>query len=83
MAKMKAEDVKVDLNELKEFKKKNFQDRLKFIDFWVDYMKRHSDEEWSKHQAVLIDGQYEMAGRFWDNFKEDNRKKNTRKIEES
>ena len=54
---MNYKDIKVDLKELREFKIKNAEERLKFIDFWVDYIKRHSDEEWSKQQAVIIDSQ--------------------------
>ena len=54
---MNYKDVKVDLKELREFKRKNAEERLKFIDFWVDYIKRHSDEEWSQQQAVVIDSQ--------------------------
>jgi len=42
---MKAEDVKVDLEELKEFKKRNAQERLWFIDFWVDYIKKQQNKE--------------------------------------
>ncbi len=29
-------------------------DRNGFIDYWVEYMKSHSDQEWSKQQNVLI-----------------------------
>ena len=57
MAEMKAKEIVVDLNELNEFKKKNFEDRLNFISFWTDYIKKHSDEEWSKQQATIIDSQ--------------------------
>lgn len=59
--KMKAEDVRVNLEELKEFKRKNFEDRLNFIKFWVNYMKKHSDEKWSKEQKILIDSQIQSA----------------------
>ena len=68
MAEMKAEDVQVDLRDLKEFKKKNFEDRLKFIEFWVEYIKSHADEDWSKGQADLIDGQHKVALRFQENY---------------
>jgi len=44
---MRAEDVKVDLEELRGFKKRNFEERLKFIEFWINYMKEHSVKEWS------------------------------------
>ncbi len=42
---MKASEVKIDLEELKEFKKKNAQERLWFIDFWVDYIKKREGKE--------------------------------------
>ncbi|MBS3124070.1 hypothetical protein J4437_05560 [Candidatus Woesearchaeota archaeon] len=29
-------------------------DRNGFIDYWVDYMKAHTDAEWSRQQNVLI-----------------------------
>ncbi|MBI2043020.1 hypothetical protein HYT25_01385 [Candidatus Pacearchaeota archaeon] len=58
---MKAEDIKINLKELREFKKRNFKDRLDFIKFWIDYMKKHSDKEWSKQQAVLIDSQIQNS----------------------
>jgi hypothetical protein len=54
---MKASEVKVDLEELKRFKEQNAKERLKFIDFWVNYIKTHSDKEWSKQQNALIDSQ--------------------------
>ena len=49
--------MKVNLKELKEFKKKNAEERLKFIDFWADYIKTHPDKVWSKQQNVIIDSQ--------------------------
>jgi len=54
---MKASEVKVDLDELKKFKNQNARERLEFIDFWVNYIKTHSDREWSEQQNVLIDSQ--------------------------
>jgi len=54
---MKPEEVKIDLKELKEFKKQNALERLRFIDFLVKYIKEHTDKEWSAQQAVLIDSQ--------------------------
>lgn len=32
----------------------NKEDRLNFIEFWANYIRTHSDEEWSKQQNVLI-----------------------------
>lgn len=54
---MKAEDVKVDLKEMERFKEQNAKERLKFIDFWVNYIKTHPDKEWSAQQNMLIDSQ--------------------------
>ena len=34
-------------------KSKKILDREGFIDYWVDYMKSHTDEEWSRQQNVL------------------------------
>ncbi len=44
----------IDLVELKEEKRKNFNERLKFIDIWVGYIKTHADKEWSRQQALFI-----------------------------
>jgi len=29
-------------------------DREGFVDYWVEYMQSHSDQEWSKQQNILI-----------------------------
>ena len=44
----------IDIEELKEEKKRNFNERLKFIDLWVEYIKKHEDREWSKQQSAFI-----------------------------
>jgi len=54
---MKASEVKVDLEELKKFKEQNAKERLEFIDFWINYIKTHSDEEGGSQQKELIDSQ--------------------------
>lgn len=54
---MKASEVKVDMEELKKFKVRNAKERIEFIDMWVNYMKTHSDEEWSEQQNEVINGQ--------------------------
>ncbi|MEK6813039.1 MAG: hypothetical protein AABX86_02920 [Nanoarchaeota archaeon] len=38
--------------------KTNSEDRLNFVRFWAQYVKTHSDEEWSKQQNIVIDAQY-------------------------
>ena len=54
---MKASEIQVNLEELKKFKAQNAKERLEFIEFWANYVKTHSDKEWSKQQKVLIDSQ--------------------------
>ena len=49
------EDIKVDFEKLEEFKKKNFEERLKFIRFWVDYIKKNPNKVWSKQQKNIVD----------------------------
>ena len=54
---MKAEEIKTNLEELKIFKKKNAEERIKFIDYWADYVKKHDDKEWSSQQNSVVNGQ--------------------------
>ena len=58
---MKICDVNVDLEELKKFKKQNAKERLEFIEFWAEYIKTHSDKEWSMQQNKLINSQLRSA----------------------
>ena len=41
--------------------KNNKEDRLNFVKFWADYVRTHTDKEWSKQQNILIDGQIAHA----------------------
>jgi hypothetical protein len=50
-------DVKIDLMELEKEKQKNFEERLKFVDFLSNYIKSHPDKEWSRQQKIIIDSQ--------------------------
>jgi hypothetical protein len=45
----------IDLKELEKQKKDNFQQRLEFIDKYVDWLKKKSNKECSKQQKKLID----------------------------
>ena len=36
------------------FTEKNNRERLKFVDFWSDYVTKHNDREWSRQQNVII-----------------------------
>ena len=35
----------------------NKEDRLNFVKFWAEYVRTHSDEEWSRQQNILINSQ--------------------------
>ena len=48
----------IDFEELEIEKASNFKERLRFIKFWAEYIKSHSDEEWSEQQNVLINSQF-------------------------
>jgi hypothetical protein len=37
--------------------KTNKEDRMNFIKYWAQYIRTHSDKEWSSQQKVLIDSQ--------------------------
>jgi len=37
--------------------KTNEEDRMNFIEFWVEYMKTHTDKEWSEQQNDVINAQ--------------------------
>ncbi|MBI2499839.1 hypothetical protein HYV88_06355 [Candidatus Woesearchaeota archaeon] len=48
------------LKEKREFLKPgrtNKEERLNFIKFWVNYMKTHTDKEWSEQQNTIINSQ--------------------------
>lgn len=49
--------LKISARELRIIKEKNFEERLRFIDFWVDYIKKTPDKIWSSEQKKLIDAQ--------------------------
>ena len=34
--------------------KTNKQDRLNFVKYWANYIKTHTDKEWSEQQNILI-----------------------------
>jgi len=35
----------------------NQEDRMNFVKFWANYVKTHSDKEWSEQQNIVINGQ--------------------------
>jgi len=49
--------MKINFEELESEREKNFEERLKFVSFWVDYIKVHKDEEWSEQQNIIVNSQ--------------------------
>ncbi len=49
--------IKFNLKEFEEDRKRNFEERLKFIEFWVNYMKSVPNEKWGAEQKKVVDGQ--------------------------
>ena len=37
--------------------KDNKEDRINFVKFWANYVKTHSDEDWSEQQNIIINSQ--------------------------
>lgn len=38
-------------------KKKNDIERIKFVDLWAQYVRKHPDREWSRQQKIVVDSQ--------------------------
>ena len=45
---------KIDLKELKKLKQENFEERLRFIDMYADWIKKTSNRKWSGQQKDLV-----------------------------
>jgi hypothetical protein len=56
--------------DLEKERKENIRNNRKFIDFYVDYMKTHTNKEWSMQQKKLINSVYSYP----------KRKRNTREV---
>lgn len=52
-----------DRQEMAEEKRRNFEERLAFIDQRVAWMQRTPNATWSTQQNALIDGQYQAKRR--------------------
>lgn len=44
--------------------KDNKEDRMNFVKYWANYVKTHSDKEWSRQQKNLIYPQIKNAREF-------------------
>jgi hypothetical protein len=49
--------MKINQKEIDEEVERNFEERLKFIKFWANYVKTHDDEDWSEQQNLIINSQ--------------------------
>ena len=50
------------------FTKKNQEERMRFIDKWAEYVKTHSDKEWSKQQNIIINSNLKSASMTKEQF---------------
>jgi len=50
------------------FTSKNRKERLHFIDKWVEFIKTHSDKEWSKQQNIIINSSLKSASMTKEQF---------------
>ena len=41
--------------------KNNKEERLNFVEYWANYVKTHSDKDWSRQQNVLINSLMQNA----------------------
>ena len=46
---------KIDLEEMKNFKQRNFKQRLEFIELYAKWLKKTSNKEWSSQQKKIIE----------------------------
>jgi len=44
-----------------EFRKINNEDRMWFVEYWANYVRTHSDKEWSRQQNILINSLMQNA----------------------
>ena len=51
----------IDLEELKRDKERNFQERLKFIDMYVEWLKKTPNKVWSKVHSEFVDSVFEKG----------------------
>mgnify|MGYP001608159987 CR=1 FL=1 len=45
----------------KEVRKVNDEDRMWFVEYWANYVRTHSDKEWSRQQNILINSLMQNA----------------------
>ena len=50
--------MKINKKKIQKEIENNFKERLKFVKFWANYVKTHSDKDWSEQQNIVINSQY-------------------------
>lgn len=50
------------------FTSKNQKERMNFVDKWAEYVKTHSDKDWSKQQNVVINSALKSANMTREQF---------------
>ena len=50
------------------FIKENEKERIRFVDKWAEYVRTHSDKDWSKQQNVIINSALKSANMTREQF---------------
>ena len=58
------------------FTSKNQKERIQFVDKWAEYVKTHSDKDWSKQQNVIINSSLKSSSMTKEQFFKMKKEKN-------
>jgi len=50
------------------FTSKNQKERMRFVDKWAEYVKTHSDKDWSRQQNMVINSSLKSASMTREQF---------------
>lgn len=50
------------------FTRKNQDERMRFVDKWAEYVRTHSDKDWSKQQNIIINSSLKSASMTKEQF---------------
>lgn len=50
------------------FTRKNQNERMQFVEKWAEYVKTHSDKDWSKQQNIIINSNLKSASMTKEQF---------------
>jgi len=50
------------------FIEENEKERMRFVDKWAEYIRTHSDKDWSKQQNVIINSALKSANMTREQF---------------